>query len=144
MEEIIKNCLDVTNENCIFAWLVGRGSSEHKDHVAHISFLLEKNGLIFQDAIAWIKPGANYTIKRSCHIRLNGYYYPAFKWENIVIYRKGKAMPKMSDYDRNYMAKHHTDVWKIPWVTQQAKRFGHPSVCPEEIPSRCIYAYTKK
>ena len=42
------------------------------------------------------------------------------------------------------MSKFHTDVWEIPAVTNQMERFGHPAVCPVEIPYRSIQAYTGK
>jgi DNA modification methylase len=41
-----------------------------------------------------------------------------------------------------YMSKYHADVWEIPAVTNQIERYGHPAVCPVEIPYRSIQAYT--
>lgn len=35
-----------------------------------------------------------------------------------------------------------TDVWEILPVINQMKTFGHPAVCPVEIPYRSIMAYT--
>ncbi|MEW6236278.1 MAG: site-specific DNA-methyltransferase [Candidatus Omnitrophota bacterium] len=144
MNAVIENCVRFTSMPSIHAWQIGRGYSEHQDHASHMSVLLSKNGLNFQDSFAWIKPGANYSIKRSCHIRTNGIYYPAFQWETILVYRTSGNMPRMDLPEQDYMAKHHTDVWPIHWVTHQMKRWGRPSVCPEEIPRRCIYAYTSK
>ncbi len=40
------------------------------------------------------------------------------------------------------MSKYHTDVWEIAAVTNQVERFGHPAVCPVEIPYRSIQSYT--
>ena len=40
------------------------------------------------------------------------------------------------------MSRYHTDVWEIPAVTNQVEQFGHPAVCPVEIPYRSIQAYT--
>ncbi len=142
--KVIKNCILKVAKGAVFALQVGRGSSKHKDHIGYCSVILDKLGLQFQDAIAWIKPSANYSIKRSCHISSNGFYYPGFKWETILIYRNHGPMPRMSIQDRRIMSKYHTDVWAIPWVTNQMKRFGHPSVCPIEIPNRCIRAYAPK
>ncbi len=42
----------------------------------------------------------------------------------------------MSDYQAN--------VWEIPAVTKQLKKYGHPAVCPVEVPYRCLQAYTVK
>jgi len=141
---VMNNCISALGSCGVVTWLIGRGSCEHKDHIAFHSMMLGYQGLKFQDAIAWIKPGANYSVKRSCHIRLNGFYYPAFRWETVLVYRMAGSMPRMSVSDRKYMAQHHTDVWEIPWVTQQMERYGHPSVCPVEIPRRCILAYAKR
>ena len=33
-------------------------------------------------------------------------------------------------------------MWEIPAVTNQVEQFGHPAVCPVEIPFRTIQAYT--
>jgi DNA modification methylase len=144
MQKVIKNCDLHLNDGGVLAWQIGRGAKEHKDHVGFISTILDEQHLQFQDAIVWIKPSANYSIKRSCHILTNGFYYPAFRWEVILIYRKNGPMPRMSFVDRKYMAQHHTDVWTIPWVTHQMKQYKHPAVCPIEIPIRCIRAYSKK
>ncbi len=40
------------------------------------------------------------------------------------------------------MSKYHTDVWEISAVTNQVEQYGHPAVCPVEIPFRSIQAYT--
>ncbi len=40
------------------------------------------------------------------------------------------------------MMKCHTDVWEIPAVTNQVEQFGHPAVCPVEIPYRSMQAYS--
>ena len=40
------------------------------------------------------------------------------------------------------MSKYHTDVWEIPAVTNQMEQFGHPAVCPVEIPYRSMQAYS--
>lgn len=125
-------------------WLIGRGSSEGRDHAAHHSLLLERVGLRFQDAIAWVKPQANYASRRSCHIRRNGCYYPAFRWETLLVYRKPGRAHRMGPRERRYLAQHHTDVWEIARETRQMRRYGHPSICPVEIPRRCMLAYLKR
>lgn len=55
---------------------------------------------------------------------------------------KPGEMPRMTREGRDYMSKHHTDVWEIPAVTNQVEQFGHPAVCPVEIPFRSLQAYT--
>jgi DNA modification methylase len=72
----------------------------------------------------------------------NSCYYPALEWEALLVYQKPGAMPKMTRTGRDYMSKYHTDVWEIPAVTNQIEQFGHPAVCPVEIPFRSIQSYT--
>lgn len=144
MKTIIRHCTSRLEAGGLVAWQIGRGAKERRDHIGHLSVLLNEQQLYYQDAIAWVKPSANYTVKRSCHILRNGFYYPAFRWEVILIYRKPGRMTRMSSSDREYMSRYHTDVWEIPWVTRQMKRYGHPSVAPLEIPLRCLRAYSKR
>jgi len=42
-----------------------------------------------------------------------------------------------------YMWNYHTNVWEIPAVAKQVETYGHPAVCPVEIPYRCLQAYTQ-
>ena len=51
-------------------------------------------------------------------------------------------MPKMTRAGTEYMACHHTDIWDVAAVTRQIEMYGHPAVCPVEIPYRCLQAYT--
>jgi DNA modification methylase len=88
------------------------------------------------------KTGANYAIPRNFHIMRNSCYYPALEWEALLVYQKPGDMPKMTREGRDYMSKYHTDVWEIPAVTNQVVQFGHPAVCPVEIPFRSIQSYT--
>lgn len=48
----------------------------------------------------------------------------------------------MTPEGRDYMSKYHTDVWEIAAVTNQIEQFGHPAVCPVEIPYRSMQAYS--
>jgi DNA modification methylase len=72
----------------------------------------------------------------------NSCYYPALEWEALLVYQKAGNMPKMTREGRNYLSRYHTDVWEIPAVTNQVEQYGHPAVCPVEIPFRSIQAYT--
>ena len=72
----------------------------------------------------------------------NSCYYPALEWEALLVYQKPGDMPKMTREGRDYMSKYHTNVWEIPAVTNQVEQFGHPAVCPVEIPFRSIQSYT--
>ena len=118
------------------------GAALTNGHVSHHSRLFEESGFRYLDAIIWKKTGANYAVPRNFHILRNGYYYPALGWEALLVYQKPGQMPKMTREGQIYMSKFHTDVWEIPAITNQMERYGHPAVCPVEIPYRSIQAYT--
>jgi len=142
MEKIIHNCHDILKEGAVCVWNIANGCSTHHDHVSHHSRLFEESGFQYLDNIIWKKTGANYAIPRNFHILRNSCYYPALEWEALLVYQKPGNMPKMTREGRNYMSKYHTDVWEIPAVTNQMEQFGHPAVCPVEIPYRSMQAYS--
>lgn len=142
MRKIIENCHFVLKDGRICVWNIANGCSTHHDHVSHHSRLFEENGFQYLDTIIWKKTGANYAIPRNFHIQRNSCYYPALEWEALLVYQKPGNMPKMTREGKDYMSKYHTDVWEIPAVTNQIEQYGHPAVCPAEIPYRSIQAYT--
>jgi DNA modification methylase len=142
MRKVIQNCHDMLKDGGVCVWNIANGCSTHHDHVSHHSRLFEESGFQYLDNIIWKKTGANYAIPRNFHILRNSYYYPALEWEALLIYQKLGNMPKMTREGRNYMSKCHTDVWEIPAVTNQMEQFGHPAVCPVEIPYRTMQAYS--
>jgi len=142
MRRIIQNCRDVLKDGAVCVWNIANGCSTHHDHVSHHSRLFEESGFQYLDTVIWKKTGANYAIPRNFHILRNSCYYPALEWEALLVYQKPGDMPKMTREGRDYMSKYHTDVWEIPAVTNQMEQFGHPAVCPVEIPYRSIQAYT--
>jgi DNA modification methylase len=103
---------------------------------------MEESGLRYLDTIIWSKRGANYAIPRNFHIRRNRCYYPALQWEALLVFQKPGDMPKMTHEGAEYMSEYHTDVWEIPAVANQLATYGHPAVCPVEIPYRSLQAYT--
>ncbi len=142
MSKVIENCFKVVKDGAICVWNIANGCTTHHDHVGHHSRLFQENGFQYLDTIIWKKTGANYSVPRNFHILRNSCYYPALEWEALLVYQKAGQMPRMTREGRDYMAKHHTDVWEIPAVTNQIEHFGHPAVCPVEIPFRSIQAYT--
>jgi len=142
MKKIIQNCYDILKDGAVCVWNIANGCSTHHDHVSHHSRLFEECGFQYLDNIVWKKTGANYAIPRNFHIMRNSCYYPALEWEALLVYQRHGNMPKMTREGRDYMSKYHTDVWEIPAVTNQVKQYGHPAVCPVEIPFRAIQAYT--
>jgi DNA modification methylase len=142
MKRIIQNCYAILKDGAICVWNIANGCSTHHDHISHHSRLFEENGFQYLDNIIWKKTGANYAIPRNFHIMRNSVYYPALEWEALLVYQKPGNMPKMTREGRDYMSKYHTDVWEIPAVTNQVERYGHPAICPLEIPFRSIQAYT--
>jgi DNA modification methylase len=142
MRLIINNCRDILKDGSVCVWNIANGCSTHHDHVSHHSKMFEESGFNYLDNIIWKKTGANYGVKRNFHIMRNSYYYPALEWEALLVYQKPGRMPKMTREGREYMSKYHTDVWEISAVTNQVEKYGHPAVCPVEIPFRAIQAYT--
>jgi len=143
MQKIIENCHDIMKAGNIVVWNIGNGCSTHHDHTSHHSRLFEKSGLVYLDTIVWVKSGANYTIPRNAHIQRTRCYYPAFQWEALLVFQKEGRMPKMSVEGAEYMSHCQTNVWEIPAVIHQKALYGHPAVCPVEIPYRCLQAYTR-
>jgi len=142
IKKIIQNCHAVLIDGGICVWNIANGCSTHHDHKSHHSIIFSENGFEYLDTIIWKKTGANYAIPRNFHILRNSCYYPALSWEALLVHQKPGSMPKMTREGRDYMARHHTDVWEIPAVTNQLELFGHPAVCPVEIPYRSIQAYS--
>lgn len=142
MRKIIQNCHEVLKDGAVCVWNIANGCSTHHDHVSHHSRLFKENGFQYVDNIIWKKTGANYAIPRNFHILRNSCYYPALEWEALLVYQKPGNMPKMTREGRDYMSNYHTDVWEIPAVTNQVEQFGHPAVCPVEIPYRSMQAYS--
>lgn len=142
MRKVIENCRDVLKDGSVCVWNIANGCSTHHDHVSHHSRLFEDTGFVYLDAIIWKKTGANYAIPRNFHILRNACYYPALEWEALLVYQKPGPMPRMSRDGQEYMSRYHTNIWEIPAVTNQIERFGHPAVCPVEIPFRSMQAYT--
>ncbi|HXY73978.1 MAG TPA: DNA modification methylase [Dehalococcoidales bacterium] len=142
MRKIILNCHDILVDGAVCVWNIANGCSTHHDHTSNHSRLLGECGFKYLDTIIWKKTGANYAIPRNFHIMRNSRYYPALEWEALLVYQKPGNMPKMTRGGRDYMSKCHTDVWEIPAVTNQVEQYGHPAVCPVEIPFRSIQAYT--
>ncbi len=144
MFQVISNCFTILRDGGIIVWNVGNLSTEHLDLTSHHSILLEKAGFQYLDTIAWVKSGANFSVLRNAHIARNKIYYPTFQWESLLIFQKPGKMIKMTQEGKNYMMSFQTNVWEIPSVPNRQKRFGHPDVCPVELPYRCIQAYSGK
>ncbi len=142
MRKIIQNCHAILKDGAVCVWNIANGCSTHHNHVSHHSNIFEESQFKYLDTIVWKKTGANYAIPRNFHIMRNRCYYPALEWEAILVYQKPGNLPKMTREGRDYMSKYHTDVWEIPAVTNQVEQFGHPAVCPVEIPYRSIQAYS--
>ncbi len=143
MKQIVLNCRDVLYKGGVIVWNIANGCSTHLIHVAHHAGILEKSGLRYVDMIIWLKSGANYGVPRQGHILQSRRYYPAPRWEALLVFQKDGDMPKMTEEAAGYMWEHHTDVWEVPQLTVNQERvFGHPAVCPVEIPYRTILAYT--
>lgn len=142
MRQVAENSYSHLQEGGVVVWNVANGCSTHHAHVVHHAVILEEVGFRFLDMIMWIKTGANYGVPRGGHIVKTRRYYPTPRWEALLVYQKPGEMPRMTTDGARYMWEHHTDAWEIPAVTQQVRIYGHPAVCPVEIPYRALQAYT--
>jgi DNA modification methylase len=142
MRKIMENCHDALIDGGVIVWNIANECSSHRDHTSRHSLLLEDSGLHYLDTIAWAKRGANYAIPRNFHITRNRCYFPAFQWEALLVFQKPGNMPRMTREGAEYMSNYHTNLWDIPAVTNQIETYGHPAICPVEIPFRCLQAYT--
>ena len=142
MGKIITNCKNLLNDGGVIVWNIANDCAERIDLTSHHSRLLENAGLSYLEFIVWYKTSANYAIPRNFHITRNRFYYPAFQWEALLVYQKPGKMPRMSMEGMKYMKNCHTNVWMITTITNQVQTYGHPAVCPVEIPLRSILAYT--
>lgn len=142
MRNITDNCYKILRDGGVIVWNIANECSSHLDLTGRHSSILSDSGFQYLDTIIWVKKGANYAIPRNFHIRRNGCYYPAFQWEALLVFQKPGDMPKMTREGIEYMCCFHTNVWDIPAVTNQLEKYGHPAVCPVEIPYRSIQAYT--
>ena len=142
MRLIMQQCFAVAARGTVIAWNIASGS--RLDHISHNSIALEQEGFEYLDTIAWVKSGANFDLRRNCHISTTGRYYPALQWEAILVYKKPGSMPIMDAAGKAYMKNHQTNVWEVRQVIKQSEKIGHPAVCPIEIPYRSMQAYSRK
>lgn len=142
MRRVAQNAYAHLQEGGVVVWNIANGCSTHHAHVVHHAAVLEEVGFQFLDMIMWIKTGANYGVPRGGHIIKTRRYYPTPRWEALLVYQKPGEMPRMTTDGARYMWEYHTDAWEIPAVTQQVRTYGHPAVCPVEIPYRALQAYT--
>ncbi|MCC6156901.1 MAG: DNA modification methylase [Deltaproteobacteria bacterium] len=141
MQKIIVNCFDNLKDGGVVTWNIANGVETDHNHVAHHASMFEDAGFRFLDTIVWVKPHANYSVPRNLHIQRNHLYYPALRWEALLVYQKPGPLTRMTDQSARYMADHHSDVWEVAPVTKQQESYGHPAVCPVELPYRSILAY---
>jgi len=142
MKRVIAVCHKVIMDGGVIVWNVANDCSAHKDLASHHSRLLEESGFQYVDTIAWVKTKANYAIPRNFHIKTNRKYFPAFQWEPLLVFQKPGEMPTMTREGSEYMQECHTNVWEIAAITRQLEEYGHPAVCPVEIPYRSLQAYS--
>lgn len=142
MRQVIEHCYSSLMRGGVIVWNIASDCSAHKDLASHHSRLLEEVGFKYLDTIAWVKTEANYAIPRNFHIKTNRKYFPAFQWEPLLVFQKPGEMPTMTHEGAEYMQDYHTNVWEVPAVTRQMEQYGHPAVCPVEIPYRSLQAYS--
>jgi len=142
VDAVIARCYAALKEGGIVVWNVGNGSSTNHAHVIHHATLLEESGFRYIDMIVWTKSGPCFSVPRHTGMKRTGHYYPAHQWESLLVFQKPGPMPQMSPKAAEYMWQHNTDVWEIPAVVNQMRTYGHPAVCPVEVPYRTLQAYS--
>jgi len=142
MRRVVTICHQIIIDGGVIVWNVANDCSAHKDLASHHSLLLEETGFRYLDTIAWVKTKANYAIPRNFHIKTNRKHFPAFQWEPLLVFQKLGKMPTMTREGSEYMQEFHTNVWEIAAITRQMDLYGHPAICPVEIPYRSLQAYS--
>lgn len=142
MRGILKCCYNKINEGGVIVWNICSLSSQHLDLTSHHSLAMQEVGFRYIDTIIWMKSGANFSVLRNAHIARNRIYYPTFQWEALLVFQKPGPMPKMTRDGMRYMSNFQSNVWEIASVQNRQEIFGHPDVCPVELPYRSIQAYT--
>ena len=141
MKRIVDGVAERLVEGGVVFWTAGNTSTVKASLTGLWVRLFEKAGLDFLESIAWVKPGASFSLKRQSHIWRNSLYYPAHQWDPLLVYRKPGSLKRMTRSSRDYMLDHQTDVWEIGNVTNPMTTCGHPTVAPVEIPYRAMQAY---
>jgi DNA modification methylase len=141
MYKVIKLISDLTTDLLII-WNIGEQPVLHLDLSSLTSCKFnEIEDLKFQEKIAWIKSGATFDIPRNAHIK-NGLYYPAFSWEPILIFKKGKH-PRIENQFISELIQECTDTWKIETVASQNESKGyHCAAFPVALPIKALKCYS--
>lgn len=129
----------------ILGWNTGDNQPDCLPMIADQTVRIHDSGKTFTylDTIIWVKHGAVYSIPRSAHIKTHNYFYPALKWEPIIIFRRGD-MPKFNKSDEKDVSSFGNNVWEISQVNGNVQKLtGHPAMFPDELVSRLIKCYTQ-
>jgi len=102
--------------------------------------ILTECGLIFEDMMAWVKKHPNMDIPRYKNIRGSKTYYPAFKWEPIMIYNRGNRH-KFDSLDTNEIHENFlTNVWEFDTIRGDNR--WHPAPYPIELAKTVLMCYS--
>jgi len=130
-------------DDALVGWNIGSDEQARRWLPADWWILFRDTGWLYREAIAWIKFAAVWSVPRSMHIE-KGHYFPAQRWEVILVVSKGKH-PKFDTADRDKVREFQTNVWELAVVTGNIQQeVGHPAMFPLAIPERFCLAYTTK
>ena len=140
-EQAIETATAAMAANSIMAVNIGSNEPDKRWMPSDYYNILSEKNWRFQEAIAWVKSAAVWSIPRSMHIE-KGHYFPALKWEMILVAGRGDH-PKFDIKDKKDVREFDENVWTIPVVSGQTQtQTGHPAMFPVEIPLRVITAYS--
>jgi DNA modification methylase len=72
----------------------------------------------------------------------NGHYFPAYGYEDILVY--GKKHPKFEVRDKSEIREWQINVWDVPSVSTNDEKSneGHPAQFPVKIPYQLMKSYS--
>ena len=142
---VVENFVGKSNPEMMVCWNIAAISDQYGsyDIPAYTSVLFDKMGLKFFDRLIWKKTAPVFSVPRSMHIE-KGHYFPAYCYEDILIYGTNHLSFDMSD--KSDVRSWQTNVWEMSTVaTNDIKsNEGHPAQYPMELPSRLIKSYSQK
>jgi DNA modification methylase len=143
MKKAVSALASKTKNLCV-AWNIGEQAVLRLDLSSKTSIAFDGlDGLLFRDKLCWVKPRAAFDIPRNGHIS-KGYYYPAFSWEPILVFTKGKH-PKVEAKHIAELVADCTDTWHIETVMSQNESKGfHCAAFPCGLAEKGIKCYSPK
>lgn len=141
--EVVTASTEAMAKDSVWALNIGSDEPARRWMPSDWWVLLRDAGWEYRECIAWKKAAAVWSVPRSMHIE-NGHYFPALRWEVILVVAKGKH-PKFEIEDRDRVREFQSNVWEFAVVAGTVQtEMGHPGQFPLEMPNRLVTAYTTR